>query len=449
MENITAVQISNYLDIDYTGPDVTFSSIATDSRSLKPGALFVALKGENFDGHDFIPEAIQRGANGLLVSKNINPSIPVLQVKDTLWAYGQIAAMYRSQFKIPMVAVTGSCGKTTTTSMIATILRQSARVLSPDGSLNNEIGLPKTLLDLTPEDQYAVLEMGARCKGNIKYLMELVNPDIALITNVAPVHIETFGDLDGVAAVKGEIYDCLRPHGTAIINVDDAYAPYWLSKLKTQNVITFGLERTADITCAYIVEEHHQIKFELVTDIGTTQVVLPVVGLHNVMNALSAAAVARALDISLEEIKAGLESFKPAKWRMQIKVGKNGAKIIDDSYNANPVAMQKAIDVLVKQTGRKIMVIGDMRELGPQAESMHKVLGQQIKAAGIDVLLGYGDLSRLAVDEFGNNAYFYADKEKLIAYLDTLLEPNTVVLIKGSRGMQLNEVVSAVVAEHS
>lgn len=443
--NLSCRQICNYLDIDYTGEDKIFTSVSTDSRTLQSGALFVAIKGDSFDGHDYIQQAINNGASGLVVSQAVTADIPVIQVSDTIWAYGQIAALYRSNFKIPMVGITGSCGKTTVKTMLASILQQVAKVLSPPGSYNNEIGLPKTLLELTPQHKYAVLEMGARKAGDIKYLMELVNPSVTLINNVAPVHTETFGDVDGIAVAKGEIYECLQPHGTAVVNVDDVYAPYWISKLKTQKIITFGLEATADITCAYIVEEHHRLKFELVTDIGTIEVLLPMVGLHNVRNALAAAAAARALDVSLREIKAGLEQLRPVTRRMEIKAGRNGAKIIDDSYNANPVAMKYAIDVLAKQAGNKIMVIGDMLELGVDAENKHRELGQQARAAGINNLLAYGDLTRFSINEFGSNGQFFADKNRLITVLSTMLNADTVVLIKGSNGMRLDEVVSAII----
>ncbi len=451
MDRITCEQICNYLDVDCNFPTVVFNAISTDTRTLQPGALFVAIKGEKFDGHDYIAQAIEQEAAGILINTSTPitapTTLPVIRVRDTTWAYGQIAALYRSRFKIPMVGVTGSCGKTTVTSMIVTILQQVGKVLSPSGSYNNEIGLPKTLLELEPAHKFGVLEMGARNVGDIKYLMELVNPSIGLITNVAPAHTETFGDLDTIAAAKGEIYTYLQPHGTAIINVDDQYAPYWLSELKTQNVITFGLERAADITCAYIVEEHHRIKMELVTDVGTIQINLPLLGLHNVMNALAAAAVARCLDVSLNDIKAGLENFKTVVRRMEIKSGIKGAKVIDDSYNANPVAMQRAIEVLVKQTGHKIMVIGDMLELGVQAREYHQQLGQQIKAAGINTLLGFGDLTQNAIAEFGNNGRFYTDKTELIDDLTAMLDSSTVVLIKGSNGMRMNEVVHAIVRE--
>ncbi len=444
---ITCAQIANYLDVDFNGPNAEFNSVSIDTRTLQPGALFVAIKGKNFDGHDYLEEAIKLGAAGVMVSKPLTASVSVIQVPDTLWAYGQIAAMYRSKFKIPTVGITGSCGKTTVTGMITSILRQVGNVLAPAGSFNNEIGLPQTLLQLSPQHEFGVFEMGARKTGDIKYLMELVNPSVVLINNVAPVHTETFGDIDGVAAAKGEIYEYLQPHGTAIINVDDVYAPFWLTKLKTQNIITFGLEHAADITCAYIVEEHHRIKMELVTDIGTIQVLLPLLGLQNVSNALAAAAIARALDVGLEDIKAGLESFKTVTRRLEIKAGKQGAKLIDDSYNANPVAMQYAIDVLAKQSGRKILVIADMVEIGSQSEERHKAVGQQAKIAGVDVLLAYGDLARLAVEEFGANAKFYADKNELVNDLTAMLNSNTVVLLKGSNAMRMNDIVNTIIQD--
>lgn len=443
--NISCKQLCNFLKIVYEGPEVTFTSVSTDSRTVQPGALFIAIKGANFDGHEYIADVIAKGAAGVVVSKPITADVPVLEVADTLWAYGQIAAMYRSAFNIPMVAITGSCGKTTVQSMTASILRQVGNTLSPSGSYNNEVGLPRTLLELTSEHEFAVLEMGARKPGDIKYLMEIVNPQVTLVNNVAPAHTETFGDLDTIARTKGEIYTSLQANGTAVINADDAYAPFWLSTLKGQRVITFGLDRAADITCSYIVEEHHRIKMELVTDIGSIEVILPLLGMHNVRNALAATSMARALDISLAHIKVGLEEFKTVTRRMEVKTGKNGAKVIDDSYNANPVAMSYAVDVLSKQAGHKIMVIADMLELGPLSEERHKVLGQQAKAAGIDKLLAFGNFAQLAANEFGTNATFYADKNELILDLTAMLNADTVVLVKGSHGMKMNEVVNAII----
>lgn len=443
--SLTCKQICNYLDVAYTGPDVEFSEVVTDTRSLKPGALFVALIGATFDGHDFINDAIAKGASGVVISKPCDVAVPAIMVHDTLWAYGQIAAMHRAKFNIPTVAVTGSCGKTTVQSMVAAILRQVAPTLSPAGNFNNEVGLPRTLLELNNEHKYAVLEMGARKTGDIKYLMELVHPNVTMVNNVAPAHTETFGDLDNIAATKGEIYRYLQPNGTAVINVDDVYAPYWLSSLSSQRVITFGLEHSADITCAYIVEEHHRIKMELVTDIGSIEILLPLLGMHNVKNALAAVACARALDVALVDIKAGLENFKTVTRRMEIKNGLHGSKIIDDSYNANPIAMSYAVDVLAKQVGTKVMVIGDMLELGDLSAERHKLIGKKAKEAGIDKLLAYGNETKLAVAEFGENATFYTDKEQLIADLKAMLNASVVVLVKGSHGMRMNEVVNAVI----
>lgn len=443
--NILLSAICSYLDVDCP-VDVQLTGVSTDTRSIQPGSLYIALPGKNFDGHDFIAAAIAAGAAAVITHKPCTATVPIVVVADTLWAYGQIAAMYRANFKIPFVGITGSCGKTTVTSMTAAIVQRMGNTLFPTGSFNNEVGLPKTLLGLTDAHEFAILEMGARKPGDIKYLLELVNPDVTLVNNVAPVHTETFGDLDTIARTKGEIYRYLQPNGTAIINVDDQYAPFWLGSLTAQKVLTFGLEHAADITCAYIIEEHQRIKMELVTDIGSIQILLPVLGRHNVMNALAAAAIARALGGSLDDIKDGLEEYRAVTRRLEVKSGKQGARIIDDSYNANPVAMRCAVDVLSKQQGKKIMVVGDMLELGAQSADRHKILGQQIKDAGIDVLLGYGDFSKLTVAEFGVNAKFYADKQELITALTAMLDADTVVLVKGSHGMQLNEVVNAIVA---
>lgn len=441
---LTMQEICTQLNLPCTA-NITFSSVSTDSRTLQPGALFIAISGANFDGHDFIADAIQRGAAAVIVSKACNVNLPTITVKDTLWAYGQIAKLHRAKFNIPAVAVTGSCGKTTVQSMIASILRKVGNTLSPAGSFNNEIGLPRTLLELNDQHEYAVLEMGARKPGDIKYLMDIVNPQVTLVNNVAPAHTETFGNLETIATTKGEIYKYLRPTGTAVINVDDAFAPYWLSSLTTQKVITVGLEHSADITCSYIVEEHHRSKLEIVTDIGNIEVSLPLLGMHNVKNAIAATAMARALNVPLDKIKEGLEDFKTVTRRMEVKAGLNGAKIIDDSYNANPLAMAYAVDVLSKQAGTKIMVIGDMLELGALSEDKHRMLGQQAKAAGIDHLFAYGDFTKLAVAAFGENAKFYNDKTQLIDDLKPLLNQGMVILVKGSHGMRMNEVVNALI----
>ncbi len=436
-------EICECLGLNKNLDNLPIANVVTDSREVKSGDLFIAIKGPNFDGHDFVQNAVDSGAVAVVASKNIEANVPMLLVEDTTVAYGQIANMHRTKFAIPVVAITGSCGKTTVQSMTANILRQVESTLSPAGSFNNEIGLPKTLLELNAEHKFAVLEMGAKREGDIKYLMDIVKPNITMVNNVSPAHTAMFGDVDTIARTKGEIYTELPVDGIAVINVDDVYAPFWLNNLKGQRVISYGLEHKADITCSYIVEEHHRIKIELATDIGNIEVILPLLGMHNVMNALAATAMARALDIPLTAIKQGLESFKTVTRRMEIKQAKNGAKIIDDSYNANPKAMHYAVEVLSKQQGNKIMVIGDMLELGNISIDEHKLLGQKAKRAGINRILAFGEYAMYVANEFGEDAKHYTSKDDLIAALKDILDTNTVVLVKGSNDMRMNEVVNA------
>lgn len=426
----------------YSGID--FSQISTDSRTLKPGALFVAIKGENFDGHEFISEAISKGAKALVVSKEITAEIPVFLVEDTLQEYGQIAAAHRNSFNIPVIAITGSCGKTTVTALVSQILSQKAKILAPKGSFNNEIGLPKTLLELNSEHQYVVLEMGARKAGDIGYLAKIARPTVGMINNAAGVHLETFGDLDGVAKAKGEMYESLSTNSYAVVNVDDSYAPYWLSNIKSKNIVTFGLENPADITCDYIVEEHHQLRFSISTEKESVEICLPMLGLHNVMNVLAATAIVSCLQIPLIQVKSALESFQGVNRRMQRKAGRNGSTIIDDSYNANPKAMNSAIDVLAKQQGKKLLVIGDMLELGSLEQQYHKEIGLYAKQSGIQKLYSFGKLAMIASKEFGTNSCSYNNKQDLIKDLLQNLDENTTVLVKGSNGMKLDEVVQAI-----
>lgn len=445
MSRLTLTEIAEALALPIPPQDININAVTTDSRTLQAGDLFVALHGENFDGHNFVEQAVAAGAAAVLVDREVQADVPVLQVADTLRAYAQIAAVYRSKFSIPIAAVTGSCGKTTVKNMLTSILSQAGKVLAPEGSFNNEVGVPYTILKLRPDHDFAVFELGAKKKGDIEYLMQIVKPDVALINNAAPAHLETFGDVDGIAKVKGEIYEQLQ--GTAALNVDDVYAPYWLSIIKDHPVITFGLESKADITCAFIIEEHNQIRFDLVTDIGQATVTMQVLGTHNVMNALAATALARGLKISLPHIKAGLEAFAPTTRRMQVKPGKHGARVIDDSYNANPVAMRKAIEVLAKQQGRKIMVVADMLEMGHDAVNLHAELGKQIREAQIDKLYAYGDLARHTANAYGDEGAFFTDKDQLTNALLKTMDKDTVVLVKGSNGMHLEEVINVIVAE--
>lgn len=423
------------------------TGVKTDTRTLVPGDLFVALKGERVDGHDLILDAEARGASGVVVNRMVETRLPILLVSDTLQALGLLAKAYRESFQIPIVAVTGSCGKTTVKEMIASILSLQGSTLANEGNLNTDVGVPLTLLRLEPKHQLAVIEMGARQKGDIAYLMGIAKPKVTLITNAGVAHLEIFGTERGIAEAKGEIFAHLDPNGTAIINKDDKHAEYWQGLLKKQRVITFGLRAKADIQCNNPVMHDLSSEFELVTDMGKIAIHLPMPGEHSIQNALAAAAVARALDIPLTHIKAGLERFKAVTGRLQNKIGINGIRIIDDTYNANPISMRAALNVLASFSGQKVFVMGDMFELGEGAVSLHRQIGTDAKKLGIHKLFGVGTATAAAVEAFGPGATHYPDKNALVAALLQNLDPNTSVLVKGSRGMRMEEVVFALMQE--
>jgi len=434
------------------------SQVSTDTRTLQAGDLFVAIKGENFDGHDFIAAAIHKGAAGIVVSENYvadiaaqeilqQEKIPTLVVADTLVAYGKIAAAQRQLFSSTVAtAITGSCGKTSVKEMLTNILQQCGPVLASSASYNNEIGLPRTLLQLKPEHQAIVVEMGARNIGDIAYLMGIAQPQIALITKVVPCHLETFKDLDGIAQAKGEIYTNLAATGTAVINVDDVYAPYWLSLLQEQQIITFGLNSQADFTAINIVAEGEHTSFDLVHGKTAEKVAVKLfaLGMHQVQNALAAAACAYAQGVSMVAIAAGLATFTPVTGRGELKAGLCGAVVIDDAYNANPGSIKAGLAVLAARPGKKIFAMGDMLELGENSAMLHKTVGEYAQQIGIDYLLGFGDLCQQAVIGFGKQAKNYSDKQQLVADLLELMDAETTVLVKGSNGMRMSEVVQAI-----
>jgi UDP-N-acetylmuramoyl-tripeptide--D-alanyl-D-alanine ligase len=426
--------------------------VSTDTRELQNGQAFLALKGENFDGHDFLQQAIDKGASVLIVNANCQlldklnlNSCHVILVNDTLLALGLLAKLHASKFKAKIAAITGSCGKTTVKQMLCSILEQSHKVLSTKGSFNNEIGVPKTLLQLDDSYDYVVLEMGARNLHDIEYLCDIAQPDVSIVNNVAPVHLETFGSTDQIALAKGKIYTNLKELGTAVINVDDNYAPFWMSTLDYQNIVTFGAERSADVTCAYIIYNKQSTVVEIVTDIGSVSVSIPIPGNHNISNALAASALARAFEISLHDIKHGLENFKPALRRLQYFKGLNDSTIIDDSYNANPVASMAAIDLLALHNGKKIMVFADMLELGTDSQHFHTLIGEYAKKNHIDYLFTYGKQSLATQQAFSGKGEHFANKQELATTLAQQLDAQTLVLIKGSNGMHLEDVTKLVV----
>lgn len=425
------------------GGDAEFRRLSTDTRSAKHGDLFLALRGERFDAHDFLEQAAGRGVCALVVEREA-PEVPLPQliVKDTLEALGQIAAINRDRFTGPLVAITGSSGKTTVKTMLAGILVREGAVLATRGNLNNHIGVPLTLLELDSAHEYAVIEMGASGVGEIESYCRLARPDIALVNNVMAAHIEGFGSLEKVALAKGEIYQGLTEQGIAVINQDDGFAPQWLADIGQRKVLRFSLDK-ADTDCwaKDVKSRSDGVDFVLVTPQGEAEVRLAVPGEHSVRNALAAASCAVALGVSPEAIARGLESFEPVAGRMSARRGYAGALVIDDSYNANPGSVRAAIEVLASQDGKRILVLGDMAELGDQSEAAHRELGECARAKGIEQLVTLGPLSAHAARAFGPQGRQFNSHEAVIAALKEELNGQTRVLVKGSRSARMDVVV--------
>lgn len=437
-------QVAQLLHADFQGQDAEFDGVSTDTRTLKPGQLYIALRGEIFDGHNFIKEAVKAGAVGALVSQDENCGIPTLKVTNTRQALAELARFHRQQFSIPIIAVTGSCGKTTTKALLNSVFSQAGKVLANTSSFNNDIGVPLTLLQLTPAHQYAITEMGANHAGEIAFLTHLVHPDVAIITNAAQAHLEGFGDLDGVACAKGEIFQGLGLQGIAIINADDNYADFWKQLAGSRRILTFGVDRVADVSARNIqYSALGQPTFELVIKGQSASVQLQLMGAHNIHNALAAAAAGHVEGLSLEMIQAGLNAAMPEKRRLVEQRSPEGALIIDDSYNANPLSMRAAIQLLAHRSGERILVIGDMRELGEKGPQYHEEIGVEAKKCGIEQLYCYGELTRHAASAFGKKAHFFFDQKELIKALKSHLNKEVTVLIKGSNSMQMDRVVAA------
>lgn len=442
MKDLSLSTVAQMMQADFCGADAPYQGICIDTRNLKPGDLFIALAGQHVDGHDYINMAEKRGAAGLVVSRPIASHIATLLVPDTLQALALFAKAMRARFPIPMVAITGSSGKTTIKEMLYSILSLKGPTLATTDNLNNEIGVPLTLSRLNPEHWAAVIEMGARREGDIAYLMSLVNPTVALISNASMAHVEIFGSTQNIAAAKGEIYKNLRPSGTAILNVDEAHADLWRNMMnKPAKIIKFGLKNKADVYADNIVLDKHGSFCDLHIDGRAVALTLQTPGEHSLYNALAAAASAYALGVSLETIQQGLQLFSAVSGRLQFKRGRLESCIIDDTYNANPASMQAALAVLAKQPGFRIFVMGDMLELGDQALDYHQIIGLAAKKYGIDKLYGFGKMTRAAVAAFGEGASFFTDQNSLIEKLFLEMPREATLLVKGSRGMQMENIV--------
>lgn len=432
------------------GDDLDIDRISTDTRQIAAGDLFVALRGDNYDAHNFLRQAKNSGASALVVEKaSSDIDLPQLVVADTSRALGAISALIRRQFEGVVTAITGSCGKTTVKEMLAEILSTQGKVLATKGNFNNHIGMPLTLFNLSADDNFAVLEMGASAGGEIGYLVELAKPHIALVNNVMPAHVEGFGSIDAIARAKAEIYQGLNEQGVAVINLDDSYASEMMCELPTQNKLTFSVfDSSADVYADNIQQQAQGTTFTLCTPSGQCNVSLHVIGQHNLANALAASCCALAAGASLQNIATGLNKFKAVAGRLNIESGIFGCTLIDDSYNANPGSVCAAIDAVKNIPGHKILVLGDMAELGAEADAAHKMVGEYAQAAGFEGLLSAGTLSRSAAQSFGPNAEAFDSKDTLIKKLIAQVSAETVVLIKGSRSARMEVVAQALTSKN-
>jgi UDP-N-acetylmuramoyl-tripeptide--D-alanyl-D-alanine ligase len=432
------------------GEDREFDAVSTDTRALPPRALFVALKGERFDGHDYLALAAEKGAAGALVQEPASAgALPLVVAKDTRLALGSLAAHWRGKFSMPLVALTGSNGKTTVKEMLASILRAASAedaVLATRGNLNNDIGVPLMLLELGPAHRYAVIEMGMNHAGEIRYLTRLAAPDVALVNNATPAHIEFFSSVAAIARAKGEIFEGLKPDGTAVINADDDHAPLWRDLAAGRRIVDFGIERRAAVSATYRLK---WLESEIVVKLprGEARAVLKAPGVHNVRNALAASAAAVALEVPAPAIEQGLARFAGIQGRLQKKSARGGATVIDDTYNANPESMRAAIDVLAASRAPTILVMGDMGELGARSAEFHREIGAYALSKNISSLYAIGEASREAVAAFGAAGSHASSLEDLLTMARAAATPQATLLVKGSRFMRMERVVADLTGE--
>jgi len=426
------------------GRDATFTGVSSDTRTLAAGDLFVALTGPNFDGHNFLSQAIVKGAAGALLSRKLGTTLPYVHVTDTRKALGDLAAFWRRQFQIPVIAVTGSNGKTTVKEMIGAILAESGRGCVTRGNLNNDIGVPLTLLRMRAADRFSVIEMGMNHLGEIDYLSRMTAPTVALITNAAEAHLAGVGSLDGIARAKGEIFAGLTAGGVAVLNADDPFCALWRDLAAPHRVVTFGLDNPADYSARYRLEEQGCV-IQLRSPKGDAQMRIAHIGRHNVLNALAATAAALSAGASLRDAVNGLQKLQAVAGRLELKQGISGARIIDDTYNANPGSLTAGLQVLKDAKGERVLVLGDMAELGDAGPDLHVRAGKLARDLGINRLYGIGDLAALAVAAFGEGAKHFGSAEALVDALIDCMHSGMVILVKGSRVMQMDRVVAGIV----
>ena len=425
--------------------DATFDGVSIDSRAIKPGQLFIALTGPRFDGHDYLNDVANLGAAGALVEREVaDCALPQLLVKDARQALGQLGAMNRAAFTHPVAAITGSSGKTTVKEMLASILRTRGSVLATRGNLNNDLGVPLTLLELAPEHTAAVIELGASRLGEIAYTVAMTKPHVAVLNNAGTAHVGEFGGPEKIVEAKGEIIEGLEADGIAVLNLDDKAFAIWKARAAGRQVLTFALSNvSADFYASDLDRDARGCPaFILHSPEGEERVQLNLLGTHNVANALAAAAAAHALGVSLSGIVAGLGAVQPVKGRTVAQLASNGMRVIDDTYNANPTSMCAAVDILAGFSGRTVLVLGDIGELGEWAEQGHRDVGEYARGK-VCALYAVGPLMAHAVNAFGEQAWHFSTQAELIKALEAEQDTNTTILIKGSRSAAMENIVAA------
>lgn len=453
MIKVTTQWISRVVEGLMIGGSVSIDNVSTDTRTITPGSLFIALRGGNFDGHRFVEQAIEKGAVAVIVDQQLKIKVPQIVVENTTRALGALGAGIKNQLRPKTVAITGSMGKTTVKEMVAAVLSRLGNVLATAGNFNNEIGVPLTLLRLEEQHDFAVMELGANHRGEIAYTTGLTQPDVCMINNIAPAHLEGFGDIDGIARAKAEIFEHSSDECVAVVNCDVSYSKRWLSKMSGREVIKYSIDKSKDVDMwvdNICLDEFGCATFDLcrksdgINENALVQLNVP--GLHNVANALAAACVCVSLGASLLDISLGLVQMQPVKGRVNLLKVNTHLTVIDDTYNANVDSAKAAIDLLKQTAGHTIVVLGDMAELGLNARSYHEEVGVYAKEQGINHLLSLGVLSQNASDGFGDKAKHFSTREQLLSHLYQLINQasqKVTVLVKGSRSAKMELVVSA------
>lgn len=449
MINMTLTDIAACVHGTLIGHNCEINGLSIDTRTLQNGQLYVAIEGKNFDGHDFVDMAAKQGAEAVLVHKTVLTALPQILVSDTHLALAQIAGAWRKYMNPKVIGVTGSNGKTTTKEILASILSVNDDVLFTQGNFNNDIGVPLTLLRLSPNHRYAVIEMGANHVGEIAYTSQFAKADVAIVTNVGAAHLEGFGSIDNIAKAKGELFEALGEDGIAILNADDVFFDFWTRIVENRKSVSFGIKNRARVRAENIIVQFASgrfvTQFDLLFDGERMRIDLPLAGHHNVLNALGAAAASLALGISLSQIKQGLEKMLPVNGRLQLQSGYLGCKIINDTYNANTASLKVALDVLTQCEGEHWVVLGAFGELGEESDRLHNEMGNTLKQYNIKQLFAVGEKMKHAVTAFGENGHHFTSQDDLLKALMPRLTGNETLLIKGSRAQRMENIAAALV----